>query len=51
MEDLGEVGTQQVRDPLLVVCLAGLRLCLPILTQFDSNLPDMGDNDQPLYPL
>ena len=51
VEEVGEVGTYQVQDPLLVVCLASLCLRLPISPQFDRDLPDMCGNEQPLYPL
>ena len=50
-EDVGDVGTQQVRDTLLIFCLAGLCLCLPILIQFNNKLPDISGNERPLYPM
>ena len=50
-EEVDEVGTQQVRDPLPVIYLSDVLFRLPISPQLDFELPDMSGYEQPLYSL
>ena len=51
VEGVGEIGTNQVWDNLLVVILAGHCLCLPILPKFHLYILYVCVGEQPLYPL
>ena len=49
-EELGDIGTQKIWDPLLVVFLADLHLHLPISPHIDRYLPDMSGYEPTLQP-